>query len=387
MIKLVKKNNCTGCMACVNACPKNCINIIENKKGFLYPEIDRKECVNCGACVKACPRLEGKKPERLREVPKTFAIINKDEEILFKSASGGLFSAIAQTIIEMGGIVFGVKFNENFEAVYTSAETFEEIKLMRGSKYLQAKVGFTYRKIKNELIRGRKVLFCGLPCQVEGLYSYLQKDYDNLITADIVCGGASNPMAFRKWVEEKTLKNGKIKDINMRSKEYSWRTTGMTVTYESGEIENIPGGKALPFIGHTSQLYKRETCYHEDCRHMPRIGDITIGDFWHIGEKIPFDYDASKGVSLLMLNTNKGDEFVKSFEDKVIKVERDFYEAKQGNGPLRRKKTPRNKNTKKFYRLIKKHPYSYVMEKCKTKPEGKLKRRFKKLIKKLFNSK
>ena len=201
MIQITEKSKCTGCHACVNACPKNCIGMVSDEEGFLYPEIRQTECVNCGKCEKVCPLLNGKtkNPDALQI---GYAAYNKDETIRLKSSSGGIFTLLAEWIIQQGGVVVGAAMTEDCKSVqHTIAETIEDLENLRGSKYLQSTIGTIFKTVKKYLDSGRLVLFTGTPCQIGGLYSYLGKEYDNLYTQDLICHGVPSPLIWKNYVE------------------------------------------------------------------------------------------------------------------------------------------------------------------------------------------
>ena len=189
MIKIEEKDRCCGCYACYNACPVNAISMVEDEKGFKYPKVDEKKCINCGLCEKVCPILN--KTEKNNNDVKAFAMYNKNEEERMKSSSGGVFSLIAKAILSEDGVVFGASFNEENEVVHIEVNSVDDLDKIRRSKYVQSKIGDTYKRAKKYLESGKKVLFTGTPCQINGLYSFLQKDYENLYTQDIICHRSS----------------------------------------------------------------------------------------------------------------------------------------------------------------------------------------------------
>lgn len=212
------EENCTGCFACANICPKDAISMPENYEGFYFPVIDSKVCIDCGLCDKICPAIE--KPE-LKTLQKSFYAKAKDPHILKSSSSGGAFHMIATMVLNESGVVYGSSFNYNglirLECHSTDEVTLEELKK---SKYVQSYVGDAYRRLKKDLERGVKVLFCGTPCQVAGLKSFLRKDYANLITVDFICHGVPSMSLLRKHLEYLGLKN--ISEICFRPKNRGW---------------------------------------------------------------------------------------------------------------------------------------------------------------------
>ena len=196
-IDTLEKKDCSGCMACMNICPKNAIMMKEDKNGFKYPKIDEKLCIDCGLCSKACPVIN-KLKENLYNI-KVYACKNKDENIRKKSSSGGLFTLFAKYILDQEGVVFGAKYDENLRVIHDYIEKDDNINEFRGSKYVQSDINSTYAKAKKFLSNGRKVLFTGTPCQIEGLITYLGKNYSNLYTQDFICHGVPSPKVWKKY--------------------------------------------------------------------------------------------------------------------------------------------------------------------------------------------
>ena len=194
---LKKKENCTGCYACSSICPVNCISIDMDNEGFGYPHVETNNCIKCGRCVAVCPIIEKR---IVKNNPCAFACINKDEDIRLMSSSGGVFSAISENVIDKGGVVFGAAFNSRFELHHSYCESQDSLHIYRGSKYLQSQIKDSYKNAKTFLDAGKLVLFSGTPCQIGGLDSFLGKQYDNLITADIICHGVPSPKVFNVYV-------------------------------------------------------------------------------------------------------------------------------------------------------------------------------------------
>lgn len=199
MIQLDKKQTCTGCHACAAKCPKQCIKMISDTEGFWYPQIDEEECINCGLCERVCPIITPIKFEDPFS-PMAYACYNRDEKVRLASSSGGIFTLIAEAVLKQGGVVFGAGFDEDFNVCHQCVERVEDLDKLRMSKYVQSKIGETYREAENFLKENRLVLFTGTPCQIGGLKAYLGKSYDNLITQDIICHGVPSPMVWEDYL-------------------------------------------------------------------------------------------------------------------------------------------------------------------------------------------
>lgn len=320
-INVIEKNKCTGCMACKNICPQEAISIYEDENGFKYPKIKMEVCIKCGLCSKVCPVIN--KLLDNKDKIKVLACKNKDREIRLKSSSGGFFSLLAKYIIMNGGVVFGVRFNEKLEVIHDYIEDMKNIELFRGSKYVQSNINDTYKKVKKFLTEDKTVLFTGTPCQVEGLLSYLGKQYDNLYTQDIICHGVPSPKLWRKYLEYKKKINGEYpKTINFRRKDITgWNNYQVNYKYSNNE-ENIHHDDDYFMKIFLKNLALRESCYDCEFKKLARKSDITIADFWGI-DKINPKINDETGISAVLINSKKGQEL---FEN--IKKDLDYYDAR-----------------------------------------------------------
>ena len=209
MINIKVKQDCCGCSACMQICPKQSITMVTDNEGFLYPEVNNTTCIDCGLCEKVCPVLNQNDGSQPIEV---YAAKNNNEQIRLKSSSGGIFTLLAEKIIAEGGVVFGAKFNTDWSVVHSYTETIDGLEDFRGSKYVQSSIGDNFLKAKQFLTDGRKVLFSGTPCQIAGLKHFLRKEYDNLLTIEVVCHGAPSPRVWKDYLEyrkERVYKKGK----------------------------------------------------------------------------------------------------------------------------------------------------------------------------------
>lgn len=330
MIKISKKQDCCGCSACVQRCPRHCILMEEDSEGFLYPVVDVGHCIDCGICEKVCPWLNHYEKPETQEV---FGAKNLDDKERMASSSGGVFIALAKNVIENGGVVFGAVFDECWEVVHTYAENIKDVKSMMGSKYMQSRMENSYREAESFLKRGRTVLFTGCPCQITGLHNYLGKDYHNLISVDFLCHGVPSPGVWRKYLKEasvsfpmtnesKSLSSAfpnqcsKITDIDFRNKQqFGWKNFCLTITGLSDGMENVllsDKHKNNPFMkGFLGDLYLRPSCYNCKCKNGASHSDLTIADFWGISSVMP-DFDDDRGVSLVLVNTDKGRNVLES---------------------------------------------------------------------------
>lgn len=306
MIRISDKSKCCGCSACVHICPKQCVSLFLDNEGFLYPKVNASDCIDCGLCEKVCPVISQKEEKKPLE---TIAALSINEDIRLKSSSGGIFTLLAENIIKQGGIVFGARFDEEWAVVIDSAKTQDEIELFRGSKYLQARIGDSYKQCKEELDKGKEVLFSGTPCQIAGLQNFLRKPYSNLLTVDFVCHGVPSPGVWKKYLEEVLNSSKKaIKDVNFRNKPEGWRKFHLTINWDeenntctlSSRYSDNPYMRAF-----LANMILRPSCYECPAKSGRSHSDITIADFWGVENFVP-ELDDDKGVSLVLVNTDKG---------------------------------------------------------------------------------
>lgn len=334
MIEIRRKEDCVGCNACVQRCPKGCISMREDGQGFLYPEVNVVECIHCGQCVRVCPVINRDEPGEPEGV---YAAWNKDDEVRMSSSSGGVFHALASKVIEDGGVVFGAGFNGSWEAVHSYTETLGGISAFLGSKYVQSRIGDTYSEAGRFLREGRKVLFSGTPCQIAGLRRFLGKDYgDRLVTVDVVCHGVPSPGIWKDYLslvkqessDNKAPKQPKssahgagsgetytINRISFRDKREGWDRFGLSIhlSDKEGNEKDFfePLTDNLFLRGFLKDLYLRPSCYSCPAKGGRSHSDITLADFWGISGHHP-GLHSDKGVSLVLVNSRKGAEKLKA---------------------------------------------------------------------------
>lgn len=310
-MQIVESKKCTGCGACSNICPHGAIKMTEDKYGFLKPVIDENKCVNCGLCTKTCPVLNYKTENY--ENPQVFAFINNDEQIRLKSASGAVFPAFARYVLDNNGVVFGVVYDEKMKVCHSKAESLSEIEKMQSSKYVQSDTGNIYKQAKLALDSGRMVLFTGTPCQNAGLISYLKKDYDNLLTIDLICHGTPSRKVFEMYKNEfmqEKKDSGKLLNINLRSKKNGWSIHYFTTTTTTTtRVYHVSGMKDDNFVKtFLPNLSLNDCCFNCQFNKLPRVADITMGDFWGVEDFDP-SLDDRKGTSIVLLNSPKGEKY------------------------------------------------------------------------------
>ena len=309
-MKLNKKTDCNGCMACLNACPHDALTISTDCEGFDHPVLNKILCVDCGFCEKACPVINPIK--RNNEKQLVYACWTNNKVLRLKSSSGGLFTELASVILEKSGIIFGAALDDNLIVYHTFEDTENGLAKLRGSKYVQSIIGKSYKKVKEFLIKEKIVLFSGTPCQIAGLLAYLQKDYKNLYTLDIVCHGVPSPLIFeeyKSYIEKKI--NNKIYNIKFRDKKYSW------IYYNISINEAVINKKSKSYIGSyysdpyirgfLRDYFLRPSCHECKYTNLDRMGDVTMADYWGYKKQQKTDKNFKElGVSLAIINTDKG---------------------------------------------------------------------------------
>lgn len=314
---------CTGCGACVQSCPKQCISWTEGEFRFKYPQIDKDICVNCGICERVCPI------DKVLQTPttqKAYAAVHKDYQVLAKSTSGGAFTAIADAVFAQDGIVYGVAMMDNMQVKHIRTSNKEEFAVLRSSKYLQSDTGNTYQMVEQDLKQGKTVLYSGTPCQIDGLRHFLGKPYERLYTVDIVCHGVGSQAYFDKYLDFARKRYGNIKTLRFRSKEYVGWSCGGGVVVVTGSSDCL---KKIPYRDFDNYYYAyflsgdiyRKSCYSCKYANMKRVGDFSLGDYWGV-EKLHLPLNTFNGCSLLVVNSDKATKFLSKIETMNIKETR-----------------------------------------------------------------
>lgn len=307
-----KKNNCFGCSSCVQICPSEAISFVKDDEGFSYPRIDASRCTDCGLCRKACPIYAKNSRSGRPDYPQVYAVKSKSEEIRSTSTSGGVFATFAKKILLEGGVVFGVAFDEDLKAVHTGVESMDGLWKLQGSKYTQSDIGSSYSKTKDFLKAGRKVLFSGTPCQINGLQAYLGKNTDSLYTCDSVCHGVPSPQVFELYKRHLEKVHGSaIESFLFRDKSKGWKSYHVAVSFRNGKKVRIHFKEDPYMIGFIKSLYLRPSCHGCKYASVSRNSDITLADFWGIEKFLP-QLDDDKGISLILVNSEKGAQLLQS---------------------------------------------------------------------------
>lgn len=300
---LPNKSECCGCGACAQKCPHSCITMQADSEGFFYPIVDKHKCVGCKLCEKSCHVLHPKN----RQIPlKAFAATSTNRQIQLQSSSGGLFSELAIYVIAQGGCVFGARFDSNWGVVLDYTETLEGLSAFQGSKYVQALPNTAYYDTERLLKQGRKVLFTGTACQIAALHNFLQKDYEQLITVDVICHGVPSPAVWKHYLfNVQKLSANNISGITFRNKKEGWRKYHVVVKLASGKLAVDQFHRENSYMNcFLENLSLRPSCFRCKVKQGRSKSDITIADFWGVENLLPADND--EGTSLVLINTNRG---------------------------------------------------------------------------------
>lgn len=360
---LCDKDNCTGCMACYNVCNRGAIKLKKDKEGFLYPDIDGTKCVNCHMCQNVCPHVV---PSNLSSVyeKKVFSVWQKSKKILRNSTSGGAFSALASTILNRQGVVYGAGFDSNLKVIHKRITDMSALSEIRGSKYVQSEIGNTLKQVKTDINEGRLVLFTGTPCQIDALYRYLGDRYeDELYTVDLVCHGVPSPLVYDeylKYISERY--NSTIDKIYFRNKKPGWYVFGMKIlfsnnkTYENDTYHD-------PYIrGFLREYFLRPSCHSCSYTNLNRPADITLDDDWGYKETCFKDRDNDQGISMVMINSKNGENLFELSRDNLKVFPRTVKEAVNGNQALN-KCFPPNEHRDEFWNDFFNNSFEFVVEK------------------------
>ena len=309
MIDIRHKSNCCGCEACVQVCPTKCIDFVTDIQGFLYPIVNNNSCIDCGLCEKVCPVINRGVSSKTSPVT-LYAVKSNDNTVREQSSSGGFFSLLADFVLAKDGIVYGAAFDDMFNVCHFRVDNIADLHKLRGSKYVQSRIGQTFSECQRDLKEGKLVLFTGTPCQISALGHFLRNDYDNLIKVEVVCHGVPSPMIYRQYLKETIINDGEdraITKVNFRTKISSWKNYFFTVEYK--ELGGISEYKecvtdSLYMNGFLSDLYVRPSCFKCPAKNFTSKADFTIADFW--GQEYTFpEFDDDQGVSAVFTNTAK----------------------------------------------------------------------------------
>lgn len=292
-------SQCTGCAACANSCKKDAICMEMDCEGFYFPKVDLASCVSCGSCIKVCPVLN--RPDTSAFKKKLFSGYDKSLVYMKKCSSGGVFGLLTEEIITQGGVVYGAAFNASGYDVHHVSSDKVSLEEIYRSKYVQSNIGAAYKAVKKDLVAGRRVLFCGCPCQTEGLHNFLNRSYENLITVDFLCHGVPSPGIFKKVLEDAEGQRGKIRNVTFREKDSDVATQKIHIYFENSQKLTFISLDHYYFYLFLYNCILRKSCMTCD-RSAHRVTDLTLADDWTQN----WQKDPHVGVSLIQVNTEKG---------------------------------------------------------------------------------
>lgn len=365
MIKILRKEDCVGCGACVDVCYRHAISWKIDDEGFWYPDTDLYKCTDCGLCETVCPVINSEKLNKTNiDAPAVYAAYHKDPKTRFSSTSGGLYSAFAEQMIEQQGYIGGAVWTHNLQAKQIVSNKPEDLIRLRGSKYFQSDSTGLFIEIKSLLNKGEKVLICGCPCQMAAIRSYLKKDYPNLLILDFICNSINSPKVFKKYIKNLESQYGsRVISYHPKSKEYGgWHNFAFKATFEDGQVyakKKTDDDFTHCFIG--SHVAARPCCFECRFKKIPRVADITIADFWGI-EKINPEMDSPNGTSLVIINNSKGENFFEQIKDKIIYTKQTLEEASYSNLNLYRNIPPSAVDRKIFFNLLNYNGFSEAVK-------------------------
>ncbi|MEI0749766.1 polysaccharide pyruvyl transferase family protein, partial [Brachyspira pulli] len=368
-IEILEEKKCSGCSACLAICPTNAIKMQSNSEGFLYPKINEKDCTNCGLCSKICPELK-ENIETNNEIPEECYSIQAKDDIRMNGASGGMFALMANYILDIGGYVVGAAYNKKWQVEHIIINNKKDLYKLRYSKYVQSNKNNTFIEIKTLLDQGKTVLFSGCPCEVSGLKNFLMKDYDNLITIDLLCEGVGSPKIWELYLNNNYDINN-IKEIVFRDKEFfSEFNTNLclSIYFNDGTVDKRLWYNSQYFFTFINAIQMRKRCYTCPYVYFPRVGDITIGDFWGV-ELLNSSID-NRGTSILFINNKKIKNILEKIENdyalfhrfKIQDVMNMYNDPNNYYGNAIQKNIPEHQNRKDLFKNIDKFGLDKTMK-------------------------
>lgn len=375
MIEIKDKSLCTGCGGCANVCPVDAITMQLDEEGFLYPYIDMEKCIHCNQCDAVCHMNVG--VERSDTDSKVYAACSGNLSVLDTVSSGGVFSVLAEEMLRRGGSVYGVVMDEKHQVYHAKATTLEECMKFRKSKYLESSTNDCFTQVKADLQMDRWVLFSGVGCQVAGLLSFLRNvNRDKLVTCEVVCHGVPSRKVFESYISELEKEKGsKVVRVNYRDKSKGWKPNYISFLFENGEVFCEHSGKNLLHGTYLKGFFSRPSC--GGCRYasVPRVADITCADYWRYDGKL-LEGNANKGISLVLCNNEKGNEFFRHAAEGNLLVEESTMEKAAASCRHLTHSPKTAAERERFFMLLDKRGYKEAVRLC-TQPPLKVRVKYK----------
>ena len=359
-LRLPGRELCTGCGACAAACPRHALLMCSDDEGFLYPNVDAELCIRCGRCSAVCPTNH---PFPTREPISVWAARAEDEKIRQESSSGGVFTLLAQSMLEDGGVVFGAAFgdggvgSDRWRVRHVEVTGSDKLGALRGSKYVQSDLGTSFRMVLDRLCAHHRVLFVGTPCQTAGLSAYLkatlnadfQTSRENLLLVSVICHAAPSPLAWESYLEEESEK-GEVASVAFRDKTCGWTHYQLKVS-RAGGGDTAASAENHPFLrAFLSELCNRRSCAQCACRNLRTDDDLMLGDYWNVASRF-LDLDDDRGTSLVLVNSSRGEKAWRKIAARVRVKESDWAHAQAVN-PALIKSTPYTCKRDLFFKRV-----------------------------------
>lgn len=356
-INIIGYEKCTGCFGCANSCPFSAIEMKLSEEGFYIPKVDGNKCADCNLCVKNCPVINFNSGNLPKEDIQVYAGFSTSDKIRLKSSSGGMFSEIAERLLEKGYVIFGATCTENLEVKHICVKEAKELHKLRGSKYIQSSIDTVYSDIAKLIDTGKSVLFSGTPCQVAAIKMHVKSE--NLITIDVICHGVPSKIVFDEYLKY-IGKNKKILNYTFRDKSLGWSKRVVKAQIEGGSTYECTANEDGFFHGFICDLYLNKACYECKFSTVPRTGDITLGDFWQISE----DLMDERGVSVVIGNNPKGIELLQELQklDKIKLYPKSLESALKGNPRIVDGHLDKRIKREEILSKVKREGFEYIKE-------------------------
>ena len=378
MIQITNKNHCCGCSACAQICPKQCIAMMPDSEGFCYPKINETICVKCGLCEKVCPML---KSQNMQGQVHAWAAYCKEDKIRLASSSGGIFSLLAEEILEEGGVVFGAAFDGQMMVHHVAVESVRDLERLRGSKYLQSRIENSYADVKAYLAADRKVLFSGTACQIAGLLHFLGRPYEKLWTVDVLCHGVPTPTLWKNYLSEQNRAfKMPVRQISFRDKSQGWKKYQMAWKVEGGEIYRQPPSRNPYMRLFLSNICLRPSCYDCHFKGFPRVSDLTLGDCWGVEQHSP-EMDDDKGTSVVIVNTEKGNTLREKIAGRCVWKEEKLDVLLPPTADSRKSVQPHPNRRRFFLLMLEDKPVSALLQLIRPSLKKRIQNKCKQILK------
>lgn len=378
MIQITNKNHCCGCSACAQICPKQCIAMMPDSEGFCYPKINETICVKCGLCEKVCPML---KSQNMQGQVHAWAAYCKEDKIRLASSSGGIFSLLAEEILEEGGVVFGAAFDGQMMVHHVAVESVRDLERLRGSKYLQSRIENSYADVKAYLAADRKVLFSGTACQIAGLLHFLGRPYEKLWTVDVLCHGVPTPTLWKNYLSEQNRAfKMPVRQISFRDKSQGWKKYQVAWKVEGGKIYRQPASRNSYMRLFLSNICLRPSCYDCHFKGFPRVSDLTLGDCWGVEQHSP-EMDDDKGTSVVIVNTEKGNTLREKIASRCVWKEEKLDVLLPPTADSRKSVQPHPNRRRFFLLMVEDKPVSALLQLIRPSLKKRVQNKCKQILK------